>query len=140
MGLAAYAASISQPVWRTPAVGRVSSPAGIRYNPVTGRREFHDGIDIAVPVGTPVLAPKAGEVVASGFSASYGWFMRLSHANGYITFYAHLSRAVSSIGETVAQGERFAYSGNTGMSTGPHLHFGIFRDGQFVDPLTRVTP
>jgi len=107
---------------------------------VTGRREFHDGIDIAIPTGTPILAPKNGTVIASGFCRGYGNFMRLSHDNYYITFYAHLSRPVAAIGETITQGQRIAYSGNTGQSTGPHLHFGVFRNGQFIDPLTRVTP
>jgi murein DD-endopeptidase MepM/ murein hydrolase activator NlpD len=128
------------PAWLSPAVGRVSSPSGIRNNPVTGRREFHDGIDIAVPTGTPILAPKAGTVIASGFCRGYGNFMRLAHENGYITFFAHLSRAAYAVGDSVYQGRRIAYSGNTGQSTGPHLHFGIFNSGQFVDPLTRVTP
>jgi murein DD-endopeptidase MepM/ murein hydrolase activator NlpD len=130
----------TQPLWTTPVSGRISSPSGTRYNPVTGRREFHDGIDIAIPVGTPIYAPKTGEVIASGFCAGYGRFMRLSHDNGYLTFYAHLSRANAYIGDIVQQGERIAYSGNTGQSTGPHLHFGIFHNGQFIDPLTRVSP
>jgi murein DD-endopeptidase MepM/ murein hydrolase activator NlpD len=127
-------------VWIPPANGRISSPSGNRYNPVTGRREFHDGIDIAIPTGTPIFAPKRGEVIASGYCAGYGRFMRLSHENGYITFFAHLSRPVAAIGDIVGQGYHIAYSGNTGQSTGPHLHFGIFRNGQFIDPLTRVSP
>ncbi|MCL1884176.1 MAG: M23 family metallopeptidase [Defluviitaleaceae bacterium] len=128
------------PTWIPPAEGRISSPSGRRVNPVTGRNEFHDGIDIAIPSGTPIIAPKDGEIIAAGFCAGYGNFMRLSHENGYITFYAHLSRTLSQIGETVTQGTQIAYSGNTGQSTGPHLHFGIFQNNQFVDPLSRVTP
>ncbi|MCL2197892.1 MAG: M23 family metallopeptidase [Defluviitaleaceae bacterium] len=126
--------------WITPVSGRISSPSGNRYNPVTGRREFHDGIDIAVPTGTQIVAPKAGEVIASGFCPGFGYFMRLSHENNYISFYGHLSRRVAALGDFVSQGEHVAYSGNTGQSTGPHLHFGIFRNGQFIDPLTRVNP
>jgi murein DD-endopeptidase MepM/ murein hydrolase activator NlpD len=133
-------ATQSDPLWATPVVGRVSSPTGIRNNPVTGRREFHDGIDIAIPIDTPILAPKDGEIIASGFCNGYGRFMRLSHDNGYITFYAHLNRAIGSVGDIVSQGSKIAYSGNTGQSTGAHLHFGIFKDGQFVDPLTRINP
>jgi murein DD-endopeptidase MepM/ murein hydrolase activator NlpD len=128
------------PIWITPVEGRVSSLSGARVNPVTGNDEFHDAIDIAVPVGTPVVAPKDGEVIAAGFSSSYGHFIRLSHENGYISFYAHLSRVAAQVGDTVAQGVRIAYSGNSGQSTGPHLHFAIFQDGQFVDPLTRINP
>jgi murein DD-endopeptidase MepM/ murein hydrolase activator NlpD len=128
------------PLWIPPATGRISSPSGNRTNPITGRSEFHDGIDIAIPTGTPILAPKDGNITAAGFCPGYGHFIRLSHANGYTTFYAHLSRTISQIGEAVTQGTHIAYSGNTGQSTGPHLHFGIFRNGQFVDPLTKVTP
>jgi len=138
--LAEYSALPPEPVWLTPAEGRISSPSGIRNNPVTGRREFHDGIDIAIPTGTPVLAPKPGVVSASGFCRGYGNFMRITHENGYVTFYAHLSRNIAPIGSAVYQGEKIAYSGNTGQSTGPHLHFGIFQNGQFVNPLSRVQP
>jgi murein DD-endopeptidase MepM/ murein hydrolase activator NlpD len=130
----------AEEAWVSPASGRISSPSGMRTNPVTGRREFHDGIEIAVPVGTPILAPKDGEVVAVGFNSGYGNFLRMAHGNGYVTFFSHLSRAVAEVGDALAQGEQLAYSGNTGQSTGPHLHFSIFHDGQFVDPLTRVSP
>lgn len=127
-------------LWIAPVYGRISSPSGHRYNPITGRREFHDGIDIAVPVGTPIVAPKAGKVIASGYSGGFGRFLRISHENGYETFYAHLSRSLVAVGETIAQGDHVAYSGNTGQSTGPHLHFSIFREGQFADPLLYVSP
>jgi murein DD-endopeptidase MepM/ murein hydrolase activator NlpD len=130
----------AEEAWASPTSGRISSPSGMRTNPVTGRREFHDGIDIAVPVGTPILAPKDGEVVAVGFNNGYGNFVSMAHENGYVTFFAHLSRSVAAVGDALAQGEQLAYSGNTGQSTGPHLHFSIFQDGQFVDPLTRVSP
>jgi len=138
VGIVEY--STIRPTWITPVYGRVSSPAGNRTNPVTGNPEFHDGIDIALAVGTPIFAPKDGEVIASGYSASFGRFMRLAHYDGYVTFYAHLSSAVAAIGDIVFQGEQIAYSGNTGQSTGPHLHFGIFHNGQFVDPLNYVSP
>ena len=70
----------------------------------------------------------------------YGNYMEISHENGYISFYGHLSRAVAEVGASVGQGAYIADSGNSGRSTGPHLHFGIFKDGQFVDPLTRISP
>ena len=126
--------------WITPVEGRVSSPSGTRTNPVTGNSEFHDGIDIAVPEGTRITAPKDGKVIAAGYSVSYGNYIRISHENGYISFYAHLSRAIAEIGDIVTQGYDIAYSGNTGQSTGPHLHFSIYRDGQFVDPLAYINP
>ena len=126
------------PIWVNPICGIISSPGGLRINPVTGRREFHDGIDIAAPIGTPVLAPKDGTVLAVGNSPSFGIFLRLQHPGGYVSFMAHLNGVAVSVGDTVHQGERVAYSGNTGRSTGPHLHFGLFRDGQFIDPINYV--
>jgi len=139
VGLAdTYVLAYYNPLWLNPVTGDITSPAGIRYNPVLGRREFHDGIDIAVPIGTPVIAPRPGTVAAVGYSQSFGHFLRLYHGDGYVTFYAHLSRVPLRIGDTVYQGKRVAYSGNTGLSTGPHLHFGIFRHGQFVDPINYV--
>ena len=122
------------PLWVNPIYGIISSPSGLRINPVTGRREFHDGIDIAAPVGTTVVAPRDGTVLAVGNSPSFGHFLRLQHPDGYVSFMAHLHGAVVAVGDTVRQGEKVAYSGNTGRSTGPHLHYGLFRNGQFVDP------
>ena len=129
---------VLQPLWINPIEGIISSPGGLRYNPVTGRREFHDGIDIAAPIGTPIVAPKDGIVLAVGTSATYGRYLRLGHPDGYISFFAHLYATVAQEGDILRQGERIAYSGNTGRSTGPHLHYGIFRDGQFVDPINYV--
>jgi len=124
--------------WINPIEGIITSPVGLRYNPATNRREFHDGIDIAAPIGTPIVAPKDGTVIAVGTSATFGNFLRLSHPGGYISFMAHLHRAIVYEGDTVYQGERIAYSGNTGRSTGPHLHLGIFQNGQLVDPINYI--
>ena len=121
--------------WISPVVGRISSPSGFRYSPIHGTQEFHDGVDIAIPIGTPIVAPRYGYVIAAGYSTSFGWFLRIAHSDYYETFFAHLNYVPIAIGDRVEQGERVAYSGNTGWSTGPHLHFGMFRDGQFVDPL-----
>jgi len=120
--------------WLAPVTGRISSGTGLRDNPVTGNREFHDGVDIAIPVGTPIVAPRDGYVLAAGFSPSFGSFLRVAH-DEYITFYAHLSRIMVAAGDAVTRGQRIAYSGNTGQSTGPHLPFGMFRSGQFIDPV-----
>ena len=145
MGLAAYEYGLSTLyngaavyyaplLWLNPIYGTISSPSGLRINPVTGRREFHDGIDIAAPVGTRVVAPREGTVLAVGNSPTWGRFLRLQHPGGYVSFMAHLNKIVVAVGDTVYQGKKVAYSGNTGRSTGPHLHFGLFLDGQFVDP------
>ena len=125
-------------LWINPIYGVISSPGGLRINPVTGRREFHDGIDIAAPVGTPVVASRDGTVLAVGNSPTFGVFLRMGHADGYVSFMAHLSRVAVKVGDEVCQGDIVAFSGNTGRSTGPHLHYGLFRDGQFVDPLNYV--
>jgi len=122
------------PLWINPVIGRISSPAGARYSPITGNREFHDGVDIAIPIGTPLVAPRDGQVIAAGYSASFGRFLRIAHDDYYVTFFAHLNNVPLAIGDTVEQGQRVAYSGNTGWSTAPHLHFSIFRNGQFIDP------
>jgi len=121
--------------WMSPVIGRISSPFGYRYSPIHGTMEFHDGVDIAIPVGTPLVAPRYGYVIATGYSASFGRFLRIAHSDYYETFFAHLNDVPLAIGDSVEQGERVAYSGNTGWSTAPHLHFSIFRNGQFVDPL-----
>ena len=137
MGLAYYH-TYEAPTWINPIDGIITSLGGLRYNPVTGRREFHDGIDIAAPVGTVVVAPKDGTVLAVGVSSSFGRYLKLSHNDGYVSFMAHLYKVPVRIGEAVRQGCRVAYSGNTGRSTGPHLHFGLFRHGQYVDPINYV--
>ena len=126
------------PIWVNPIIGIITSPGGLRYNPVTRRREFHDGIDIAAPIGTHIVAPREGTVLAAGNSSSWGRYLRISHPDGYISFMAHLNGVRVSVGDTVYQGKHVAYSGNTGQSTGPHLHFGLFRNGQFVDPIDYV--
>lgn len=120
-------------------MGTITSPAGYRYSPITGAREFHDGVDVSLPVGTPIHSPKDGVVTAVGNSASFGRFLRLEHANGYETFFAHLDDTTVAIGDNVYQGKHVAYSGNTGWSTAPHLHFSIFNNQEFIDPLTYFT-
>jgi len=136
MGLAEPLATIL--VWQNPMEGVITSLAGLRYNPITGDSEFHDGIDIAAPIGTPIYAPRDGVVLAIGRSESFGIFIRMEHEEGYISFFAHLNNTLVNTGEKVQQGEKIATSGNTGWSTGPHLHFGLFRYGQFIDPLPYV--
>jgi len=130
--------STYESLWINPIDGVITSLGGLRINPVTGRREFHDGIDIAAPVGTTVVAPKDGVVLATGVSATFGKYLQLAHGGGYVSFMAHLNMIKVGVGEKVLQGQQVAYSGNTGRSTGPHLHFGVFFNGQYVDPLGYV--
>lgn len=104
-----------------------------------GERGSHPGLDIAVPTDSYVRAAGGGTVIAAGEDDTYGIFVRVDHGNGYETLYAHASRSLVQIGETVRKNEVIALSGSTGQSTAPHLHFEILRDGQPVDPLELVT-
>ena len=101
--------------------------------------EFHNGIDIAVPVGTPVLSVRYATVYHVGYTRLNGLYMRLHCDNGYHFVYAHLSEVWANVNDRVYQGQIVALSGNTGQSTGPHLHYGLSRGGQRLDPLTRVS-
>lgn len=118
-----------------PVSGRLTSPFGWRDDPFTGARRFHAGIDLAAPVGTPIRAAMAGKVSSVGVNAIYGKYVIVTHSGGYQTWYAHLNDYATVKGKQVAQGERIGFLGNTGYSTGPHLHFSIFKNGRAVDPL-----
>lgn len=100
--------------------------------------ESHPGIDIAVPLGTPVRASCGGSVTAAGYDADYGLFVLLRHPDGYETMYGHLSRLIAAEGDEVQAGQVIGLSGNSGRSTAPHLHFEIRRDDKSVDPLDLV--
>ncbi len=117
-----------------PVRGRLSSTFGSRPDPFTGVVRFHNGVDMVARLGTPVGAAMSGTVAAIGFNANYGRYIFLQHP-GYQTMYAHLNRIVVSTGQKVAQGQKVGELGNTGYSTGPHLHFSIYRGSEPVDPL-----
>ena len=124
---------------KTPVDGaRISSGFGMRFHPVLGYSRMHKGIDFAVPVGTPVMAAGAGTIEQEGWVNGYGNFMVVNHGNTYATAYGHLSRFAPGIhkGSHVRQGQIIAYSGNTGLTTGPHLHYEIRINKQQVNPLT----
>lgn len=115
--------------------GRQTSGFGRRSAPTRGASTYHKGIDWAVPTGTAVFASCGGTVVKAGWGSGYGYVVYIDHEDGRQTRYAHLSRVLVNVGETVEQGERIALSGNTGVSTGPHLHFEILINGTQVNPL-----
>jgi len=115
---------------------RITSGWGWRENPVMHFHEFHKGIDLAIPVGTPVKTIADGRVVYAGWGTGYGKYVKVDHPGGFATIYAHLSAFKVHVGETVKQGEVVALSGNTGWSTGPHLYFQFFVHGTPVNPLT----
>jgi len=101
-------------------------------------REPHSGLDIAIPVGTPIRATGGGTVSDAGQDPEYGLFVMLEHAEGYRSMYGHASRILVEVGDTVTAGAVIALSGSTGRSTAPHLHFEILREGRSVDPLSLV--
>lgn len=106
-------------------------------SPNTGG-EAHPGVDIAVPIGTPVRASGGGSVLQAGVDPEYGIFVLLEHPGGLQSMYGHLSRAAVAAGQAIDAGEVIGLSGNTGRSSAPHLHFEIRRDGKPIDPLTLV--
>ncbi len=134
----AKGASIRGMLMKTPVDGaRITSGFGMRFHPVLGYTRMHKGIDFGVPVGTPVMASGSGVVKVAGRSSGYGNYMRVDMGNGYGFAYGHLSRFAPGVhpGSHVRQGEVVAYSGNTGLSTGPHLHYEILQNGTQVNPL-----
>jgi len=115
--------------------GRLSSGFGARSAPTKGASTNHKGVDWATPIGTTVVASNAGTVVHAGWASGYGYAVYINHADGRQTRYGHLSKVLVKVGQTVSQGERIALSGNTGRSTGPHVHFEIRINGNAVNPL-----
>ncbi|MEJ2665011.1 MAG: M23 family metallopeptidase [Spirochaetia bacterium] len=118
-----------------PTRGRLTSGFGWRNSPFTGRRELHRGIDLANVPGTSVFASRAGKVSKIGYDHIYGNFIIISHGDGFHTLYGHLKRILVSKGKIVAQGQRIGFMGATGLVTGPHLHFSIFKNGKAINPL-----
>ncbi|HHR5884498.1 murein DD-endopeptidase MepM [Providencia alcalifaciens] len=111
-----------------------------RVNPVTGRVAPHKGVDFSMPVGTPVLAVGDGEVIVAKYSGAAGNFIAIRHGRQYTTRYMHLRQLLVKPGQKVKRGDRIALSGNTGRSTGPHLHFEMWVNQQAVNPLTAKLP
>ena len=120
--------------WINPVEGAITSIFGYRVNPVLNKEEFHDGIDIAAGMGTPVAAVRDGVVTKAGWSNTYGNYITFITEDGYEIKYAHLSKTLAENGDTVRQGQIIAESGNTGLTTGPHLHYSITEGEGFVDP------
>lgn len=120
---------------RTPVDGaRLSSGFGMRLHPILGYSRMHKGVDFAAASGTPILAAATGRVEFAGWNRGYGKFVKINHGNGFASGYAHMSGFKVSPGQRVVQGQVIGYVGSTGMSTGPHLHYELYRGGQAVDP------
>ncbi len=115
--------------------GRLTSGFGKRSRPTKGASSYHKGVDWATPKGTPVYASCGGTVAKAGWGSGYGYVVYINHPDGRQTRYGHLSKILVSDGQTVKQGDKIALSGNTGVSTGPHVHFEILINGSQVNPL-----
>jgi murein DD-endopeptidase MepM/ murein hydrolase activator NlpD len=115
---------------------RITSAYGYRSSPFTGRRQFHSGVDIGSPAGTPIRAAMAGRVSVAGWDNTLGNHVVISHHSGYRTLYGHMSVIRVKSGAYVATGERIGDVGSTGQSTAPHLHFTVYKNGVTVNPRT----
>ena len=115
---------------------RWTSPYGWRSDPFTGVQSFHTGTDMACPEGTPILAAMSGKISEVGNNRTYGNYIIINHGNGYQTVYAHMSKTIAKKGQWVSQGTKIGLVGSTGYSTGPHLHFMVYKNGNRIDPMT----
>ncbi|WP_076070207.1 M23 family metallopeptidase [Sphingomonas montana] len=121
---------------RTPVVGRISSGFGWRRHPVLGFSRLHKGMDFAAPYGSPIVAAADGIVRFAGWHGGHGKFVQIQHGGRLGTGYGHMSRIVVPAGTHVAQGQVIGYVGSTGLSTGPHLHYEVYRGGMAINPAT----
>ena len=126
--------------WFTPVSGyTLTSPFGMRKHPVLGTNRMHNGVDMACPQGTPIYATRAGKVTTASYQAGgAGYYVSINHLDGFASIYMHMTHFVVSAGQTVTQGQLIGYVGSTGISTGPHLHFGISYAGSYVNPLAYI--
>ena len=133
--------TMERPTWlptgsfRWPCSGRISSRFGYRNTGIAGASTYHKGIDIGNSYGTPILAADGGTVTYAGWMSGYGYLIIIDHGNGYETYYGHNSSLVASDGEKVYKGQQVARMGSTGISSGNHCHFGVKKNGTFVNPL-----
>ncbi|TPK96864.1 M23 family metallopeptidase [Mesorhizobium sp. B2-4-12] len=125
----------------TPVSGVMTSTFGPRKHPILGTVRIHNGVDWAAPIGTPILAAFDGEISFQGDGGSYGNLVKIAHSNGRETRYAHMQKfaIASGVGTKVRAGDVIGYIGTTGLSTGPHLHFELYQNGEAIDPLGTVT-
>nr|WP_297174729.1 M23 family metallopeptidase [uncultured Agathobaculum sp.] len=123
-------------IWPTPSCTTVNSVYGWRLHPIYGTMKFHAGEDIPASYGAEILAAASGTVVTAGWVSGYGNYTVIDHGGGLMTAYGHQSSFAVSVGEVVTQGQVIGYVGSTGNSTGPHLHFEVYVNGETVDPMS----
>lgn len=120
-------------IW--PVYGNITSVYGWRRHPITGRSQFHEGLDIGAPYRTPIRATADGTVVLAGYQAGYGYTVRIRHGYGFETLYCHCSSINVRVGQKVSRGDVIAYVGSSGSSTGPHLHYEVIKNGSKQNPM-----
>lgn len=125
--------------WPAPGYYKITSEYGYRTHPILKKKKLHTGIDIAVPSGSNVIAANSGKVIFSGYNGGYGYAVIIDHGGKISTLYAHNSKLLVKVGDKVEKGDVIAKSGNTGLSTGPHLHFEVRVNGDHVDPMKYLT-
>ena len=126
----------TQGAFARPVAGRVTSPFGERFHPILGYERMHKGVDLAAAYGSPIVAAADGRVVSAGWHGGYGQQVAIAHDGGMQTTYGHMSRIAAYAGEAVRRGQVIGYVGSTGLSTGPHLHFEVTRNGRPMNPLS----
>ena len=132
--------SVDNMIWPFPGDPNIYSYFGYRTSPITGKREYHSGIDIGGAYGADIVASLAGTVTKATYSSMNGNYIVIDHGNGVTTHYLHASKLLVSVGDYVRQGQVIMKCGSTGWSTGPHLHFTIRINGALVDPCDYVSP
>lgn len=125
--------------WPAPSYTRISSPFGYRTHPTLGVQLFHNGVDLASPSGSKILCAYDGIVVAADYTSVMGNYIMVDHGDGLYTVYMHASALYVSKGDVVIKGENIAAVGSTGRSTGPHLHFSVRKNGEYVDPMAYIS-
>lgn len=120
--------------WPAPSYKRISDDYGNRTHPILGIQQFHNGVDMAAPMGSPILAAYDGKVVQASYSTTMGNYIMIDHGDSIYTIYMHASALHVSTGATVTRGQKIASVGSTGRSTGPHLHFSVRKNGSYVSP------
>jgi murein DD-endopeptidase MepM/ murein hydrolase activator NlpD len=124
-----------------PTTGWLSSQfSQSRFHPILHESRPHEGIDLSAPMGAPIIAPASGRVITVSNEPGYGNTFQIDHGNGIVTRFAHCSRIVVHVGQQVTRGQLIATVGNTGLATGPHLHYEVHVNGKPVDPLKYVLP
>ncbi len=136
---ASGASSESGFLYPLPYAVEITSPFGMRHNPVTGQYSSHSGVDFGAGQGTSIYACKSGTVTVAGYAEAWGYYVTINHGDGYSTLYAHMTNYTVSTGDYVAQGDVIGYVGSTGWSTGPHLHLSVLYNGAYVNPMNYVS-